>query len=596
MNAFSYKIRYRLLLCTIALMLASVLSAWAAPHPPLSLYPTPVPRPAFNGASKLPDYRLYQEIFDLQENALWQRADRLIRRLDNPILMGHVLYQRYMHPTAYRARWPELRDWLKKYADHPSAARIYTLAQKRKPRGVAMPKHPPPPSQQMRAAAAPSPLFTTITKRRIKYRVSSLVRRARPSEALRYITAKNQARRLSKDERNFLKSRIARSYYIEGEIAKAHALAITASRSRRYAPLADWHAGLAAYRLGKSKSALRHFELLARNPFAGQNLQAKAAYWAARVLRDAGKIAPAERHFKAAAASGDNFYALLSMQHVADSLPIIWQRADVASDNILSTHAGLRRAQALRQAQHGEWAELELLHLQARLSDQQARNLLAYARENNYPAVQLALATRLGAGRASGMPLKIFESAYPIIALDNEDTSIDTALLFALIRQESRFKARAKSHAGARGLMQIMPQTAAFISGDRQLGRRDGRDRLLNSDLNLQLGQHYLAMLLSPDYFDGNLILAVAAYNAGPGNVRRWRKKLDNMQDPLLFIESVPATETRNYVQKVMRNMWIYRSRLKQEPTEHRILAAESWPTYHKIQAIPRLIPALLKN
>ena len=580
--------KHYLIMCIIGLLLLGAGLAQASP--------VPLARPDFNAAAKLPDTRLYQEIFDLQENALWRRADRLIRRLDSPILMGHVLYQRYMHPTDYRARWVELRDWLKNYADHPGAWRIYKLAKKRKPRGVSMPKQPPPRVYQVRQGSQPSPLFTTRTKRRIKNHITSLVRRERPTQALRYITARRQARLLTKAESNFLKSLIARSYYIEGKIAKAYDLAIKASHSRRYVPLADWHAGLAAFRLGKTKPALKHFEQLARNRFASESLRAQASYWAARVLRQMGEISSAEQHFRAAATSGDNFYALLSMQHVTDGLPIIWQRADIASDTFLASHPVLRRAQALRQAQHGEWAELELLYLQERLSDGQARMLLAYAREHDYPAVQLALASRLGAGQANGMPLKLYEGAYPMIALDNDDTSIDTALLFALIRQESRFKARAKSSAGARGLMQIMPQTAAFISGDRQLARRSGRDRLLNSDLNLQLGQHYLSMLLSPAYFDGNLILAIAAYNAGPGNVRRWRNELDNMQDPLLFIESVPAPETRFYVQKVMRNMWIYRSRLKQEPAEHRILAAESWPTYHNTQNIPKLIPALLKN
>ena len=66
-----------------------------------------------------------------------------IRQVGDPMLMGHVLFQRYMHPTAYRAKWTELRDWLKNYADHPGAWRVYKLAQKRKPRGIAMLKRLP---------------------------------------------------------------------------------------------------------------------------------------------------------------------------------------------------------------------------------------------------------------------------------------------------------------------------------------------------------------------------------------------------------------------------------------------------------------------
>jgi len=105
--------------------------------------PSPPPRPAFETAAKLPDSVLYQNIFELQKTGSWRRADRLINQLEKPTLMGHVLFQRYMHPTAYRARWTELRDWLKNYADQPGAWQVYKLAQKRKPRGVSMPTRPP---------------------------------------------------------------------------------------------------------------------------------------------------------------------------------------------------------------------------------------------------------------------------------------------------------------------------------------------------------------------------------------------------------------------------------------------------------------------
>jgi len=201
----------------------------------------------------------------------------------------------------------------------------------------------------------------------------------------------------------------------------------------------------------------------------------------------------------------------------------------------------------------------------------------------------LALALRLGGCISNGLPLPLYESSYPVVDIvpvskpntKQDMKTVDAALVHALVRQESRFKARAKSRAGARGLMQIMPGTAAFVTGDRSLYRRSGRDQLLDADLNLEIGNRYLSMLLSDRYFDKSLILALAAYNGGPGNVRRWRRELKGVTDPLLFIESLPAPETRDYVQKVMSNLWIYRDRLKQEPISQRILAAESWPRYH---------------
>ena len=544
----------------------------------LAIEPPPE-RPANVSAAELPDPVLYRNIFDLQKSAKWNRADRLIRQVDDKILLGHVLYQRYMHPTGYRARWRELRDWLKQYADHPRAWQVYKLAQKRKPNGVSMPKRPPARAYFNEKLSSAPVLFQTRNKRRIRNRVNWYVRNERPTQALKYVQQRQQSRSLKAAETDFLKSLIARSYYIEGKIPEALELAKEATRSRRYVQMADWHSGLAAYRLGKMDLALSHFEHLAENRTASEKLRARGSFWAARVLRTQGKISLAEEHLRAAATSGNHFYALLAMQQIRNGLSIDWRRADDNTGQLFATHPALRRAEALRASEQDELAELELLYLHERLNDAEARALLSYARQNHYPAVQLALAGRLGNRFPNGLPLPLYESSYPVPELD--ETRLDRALVLALIRQESRFKAHAKSHAGARGLMQIMPGTAAFVTGDRSLYRRSGRDELLDMDLNLDIGQQYLQMLLAEDQFDGNLIYTLGAYNGGPGNMRRWRRELSDVRDPLVFIESLPAPETRDYIHKVMTNIWIYRDRLGQEPISQRILAAESWPLYH---------------
>ena len=555
----------------------------------------PLPRPQYVRADKLADPVLYKEIFALQENAKWRRADQLIRQVEDPLLMGHVLFQRYMHPTSYRAKWTELRDWLKNYADHPGAWRAYKLAQKRKPRGIAMPKRPPARIYHQDRASSGSPLFKTRSRARIRREVYRLIRRERPTQALKYISAKSQDRRLQAAETDFLKSLISRSYYIEGKIASSLKLAREATRSRKQVPMSDWQAGLAAWRLGNRDLATDHFRRLANTDTISSALRARAAYWTARGLRAAGKISEAEPYLKMAAESGPYFYALLGMQQVEGQLQISWQQAARRDADIFATHPVLRRAEALRAAGQGELAELELLYLQERLSEPEARAMLAYAEQNDYPAVQLAVAHRLGLQIRGGVPLNVLTGSYPTLP-KQATTKVDQAILLALVRQESRFKARAKSSAGARGLMQIMPRTAAFITGDRKLAWRKGRDQLLKADLNLAIGQKYLSMLMGRDYFDGNLIFALAAYNAGPGTLRRWRRELKDVEDPLLFIESMSAGETRKYVQKVMANMWIYRNKFGQDPISLRILAAESWPQYVQQDTRAKLVPALISN
>ena len=153
------------------------------------------PRPAISALSaKLPDAILYKSIFRFAgKPANGNAPTGLSGKSDDTGLNGPcAVYQRYMHPTAYRARWTELRDWLKNYADQPGAWRVYKLAQKRKPRGVSMPKRPPERVYfNERAIVRPAACFRTRTKRAAsKIALTWLVRRERPTQALKYISQK----------------------------------------------------------------------------------------------------------------------------------------------------------------------------------------------------------------------------------------------------------------------------------------------------------------------------------------------------------------------------------------------------------------------
>ncbi len=542
----------------------------------------PISRPSYTPPPRPSDWDIYAKAFDLQQKAKWAEADRVLRDVDDPILMGHILYQRYMHPTAYRAAWTELRDWLINYRDQPGAWRVYKLAQKRKPRGVSMPSRPPSRVYQGASASALNPLFANGASRNIRREVDRLVRRERPSQALKYIGYRSNDRQLSAAETDFLKAQIARSFYIEGKPKDSLKLATTAGRSWREVPTVDWHAGLASWRLNNFELAIQHFTRLANNEATKETMRTSAQFWLSRSYFKLGDVVKAEAWLKKAAMGGNNFYALLARQVSFGTMTINWQQVQIEPKETISSYPPVARSIALAKAKQRELAELELLSLQERSSDTEARAILDLAKAYNFPAVELAIATRLSQNTVNDRAiLNMIEGRYPTLDHDEiGELNIDRALLFALIRQESRFKARAKSHAGARGLMQIMPGTAAFVTGDRTLARTSGRDKLLDTDLNLEIGQKYLGMLLGDRYFDNNLIYALAGYNAGPGNLKRWRRELDDMNDPLLFIESISAPETRKYVQHVLENFWIYRSRLNQEATSLRLLAKETWPSY----------------
>ena len=156
--------------------------------------------------------------------------------------------------------------------------------------------------------------------------------------------------------------------------------------------------------------------------------------------------------------------------------------------------------------------------------------------------------------------------------------SIDRALLLAITKQESNFKTNAKSVAGANGLMQLMPGTAKLIARRNKVSMAD--IDISNPEHNMFLGQQFIVDLLAHPNIDNNIIKMLVAYNAGMGTLIKFESAFDTY-DPLLYIESFPAYETRGYIKRVMSNMWLYRARLNQPLTSMQELADGDWPLYN---------------
>lgn len=142
-----------------------------------------------------------------------------------------------------------------------------------------------------------------------------------------------------------------------------------------------------------------------------------------------------------------------------------------------------------------------------------------------------------------------------VMTTTTDKLGLDMAWVYGLIRQESRFIMNARSHVGASGLMQLMPGTARYVA--RKIGMGDFRPHQVNDlQTNLTLGTNYLNMVLLD--LDGSQALATAAYNAGPGRPRAWRSTLPGQVEGAIFAESIPFTETRDYVKKVLSNATYY--------------------------------------
>ncbi|WP_191061640.1 lytic transglycosylase domain-containing protein, partial [Geminicoccus harenae] len=218
-----------------------------------------------------------------------------------------------------------------------------------------------------------------------------------------------------------------------------------------------------------------------------------------------------------------------------------------------------------------ELAELEIRGLARRQDDP----LLAEAIWKLTEAMDLPPAAAVAAGPEVEPP---GSGDYPVPKLRTSHFVLDRALVLAVIRAESGFDQLAISSAGALGLMQIMPATAAAIAERKGIQLADGD--LHDPLVNLKLGQAYLEFLMEQKEIGPNLILLAAAYNAGPSRVLQWLARDPQADDPLYFLESIPLVETRNYVKKVLSAYWAYQERFSQATTSLDELRLGSWPTY----------------
>ena len=226
---------------------------------------------------------------------------------------------------------------------------------------------------------------------------------------------------------------------------------------------------------------------------------------------------------------------------------------------------------------HRGLAEQELRKYYPEADIQRSEAVLRLAVALDMPALQIRIGSLLE--EAVSRPYEVALYPAPNWKLGS-GYLVDQALLLSIVRQESIFNERARSRRGARGLMQLMPRTATFVDGENRYHRNGHADRLYDPQLNIELGQRYLSYLLSSEMFDGDLLLALAAYNSGPATLKKWRKEVDYRDDPLLFIESVPSRETRWFLRRVLTNLGVYRSRLGQEGLSLQSIVAGEWPHY----------------
>ncbi len=447
------------------------------------------------------DARAYATAFEAMEAGDFVGAELAATEIQDKSLSGYLSYRALMHPQAHKASFDELCGWLSKFRDLPLANQVFSMASKRRPAD---------------ADAPPLPEVAGLDGAR--------------SEA----------------------TKPAREAFYSGDPRTAYKLAVQVGES--------WIAGLSAWRLGDFSQARDHFAQVAQDDMRDPWLRSAGAYWAARSAAALGERKNANTYLRLAAEQPQTFYGMIAERQVrlalADAeetaptghLVLAAYRADdqdtarfVANDPRAHRAAGLVQIGRLEDAR------------------QELRAGLAMARTSDERKAWAALVDALGTGAAGyygSQPRYATLGQYQTPPLEPKDGfTVDRALVYAIVRQESAFNPAARSHAGAYGLMQVLPGSATLATGDKRYQQRP--KMLLDPGTNLRVGQDYLGYLMGRGV-GSDLLRVVAAYNAGPGAVQKTIGMVGD-EDPLLLIECLPALETRDYVEKVMTGYWTYK-------------------------------------
>jgi soluble lytic murein transglycosylase len=360
-------------------------------------------------------------------------------------------------------------------------------------------------------------------------------------------------------ERNAL----ARRLLVLGDAAGAYTLADDGFQTGPQAAEAEFLAGfIALRRTGDPQAAAVHFQALAAGKAA--ITQARAYYWLGRAHAAQGKDAGPD--YARAAAYPLTFYGQLAARAAGSDEAELAGRVRALSDPAYNTDAAwsfagreLVRAAAML-ASWGEFgrARAFLVRAQETAPDPVQGALAAHlALALRMPDAAVSIARRMG---VQGLALPVAGWPEPVVAPTGP---LDPAIVLAVIRQESSFDPGIVSGAGARGLMQLMPATAA-VEAQRAGGSVTETALTADPVRNMELGSAYLRTMLAA--FGGSLPLAVAAYNAGPHRVEQWLRDNGDPRtgqvDMLDWIELIPFGETRNYVERVLENVVIYQARL----------------------------------
>ncbi|QYJ06203.1 lytic transglycosylase domain-containing protein [Qipengyuania flava] len=526
------------------------------------------------------DRAYYGSLFEAIDNRNWDRVEVMLANRDSGPLHGAALASYYLHPDSPRIDLTRIEAWLGRYASLPEAEAIIRLGETR---GL----ESPPSVRRERELVRQPGMTKRIRPRSVQdgtmpgnVRSAILERITNDDPDGARILLDGVDATLSSEARAEWRYRVAWSYYIENRDAQAWALAdrVRDNGSGAWVAEGDWAAGLAAWRLGDCERAAEAFQRSAAGA-VNPELGSAAHYWASRALIRCREPEQAAEQLRGAARFPETLYGMLAHEQLGRDLPETHTQPDLteADWRRLRDVEAARQAVMLAEIGRREEAENDILWLVRTGDPDDFGALSRLARALGLTSAQNYMAYNAPRGEGSHPSLR-----YPVtFRAPVGGWRVDPALAFAHALQESNFRERVVSPAGAIGLMQIMPITRReYASSINMSASADLKDPAVN----FAFGQRTLEALSTSGYTQGRLPKIMAAYNAGPTPVARWESEIRDQDDPLLYMESIPYWETRGYVAIVMRNYWMYLRQADAAAPSRVDLAENDWPMFPRVR------------
>ncbi|MBE7730661.1 lytic transglycosylase domain-containing protein [Komagataeibacter sp. FXV3] len=447
----------------------------------------------------------------------FDQADALLKQVKDGSLTGTVLAERCLH-TSYTCTTPMLRDWLAHYPDLPATPMMQALLQSR--------------SDLPADVSAGSPLKVPASGNRASG--------------------------------GGINAADAQNLYIQGQDQVVLNKALTTPAIKETSGKVAFYAGLSAWRLEQIQQAQLLFAWAANADTASRDLRSAAAWWASRATGRIGNTKDALRWLVQSARCKDCFYGVLARRAINKNGP---QMADagvptVVDVNAVSARPAGHRALALLQVGRADLAETELRTDWVNAENTNARRSIGLIVHTVGDAAETSgrmETSKLVPGHTIDLPQRFTPRGGFVV---------DPALIYGIISIESRFQPTVVSRSGARGLMQLMPRTAANFVGGRN-------EDLSNPSVNLLIGQRYLMALAHDGHINNHLIRLLASYAVGHTAVAHWNASEHGTNESLAFLEAIPNPKIRNWIETVLLHSWMYSEKLNRRPVSLDLLAED---------------------